>query len=299
MTYEQKVIPKLIKWYHAAAGFPATSTWLRAINDGFYQSWPGLTVQRVKRYLGKSEESTYGHLHLIRQGIRSTTKHLNRQDIRYTTKPPRSRIHKVEFNTIAASDLKNMIGSDLAGRYPLTSTRGNKYILIMYDHDANYTYATPIKSREAAEIKRGFKEAYMHLVKNGFNAKIVRLDNEISKILIKYIEEEAGIKYQLVSPGDHRDNPAERAIRTFKAHFIAMLSGTDPDYPPKAWDLLLPQAVTTLNFLNRSRIQPKLSAYSIIHGNFDFNATPLAPAGCKTEKGTDVRGTNAAHQVFI
>ena len=45
MTYEQNVIPKLIKWYHTTAGFPATSTWLRAINNGFYSSWPGLTTR--------------------------------------------------------------------------------------------------------------------------------------------------------------------------------------------------------------------------------------------------------------
>ena len=38
----------------------------------------------------------------------------------------------------------------------------------------------------------------------------------------------------------------------------------------------------TLNLLRSSCIQPKLSAYAQIHGAFDFNATPLAPAGCKT-----------------
>ena len=56
------------------------------------------------------------------------------------------------------------------------------------------------------------------------------MDNEVSKILIKYIEKEAKINYQLVSPGDHRDNPAERAIKTFKAHFISILSQTNPDH---------------------------------------------------------------------
>ena len=33
--------------------------------------------------------------------------------------------------------------------------------------------------------------------------------------------------------------------------------------------------------LQKSKIQPKLSAYALIHGQFDFNATPLAPAGCR------------------
>ena len=107
------------------------------------------------------------------------------------------------------------------------------------------------------------------------------MDNEVSNTLIKYIEQEANIKYQLVSPGDHRDNPAERAIKTFKAHFIAILSGADPNYPLDGWDLFIPQAIMTLNFLQRSRLQPKISAYTLINGQFNFNATPLAPAGCK------------------
>ena len=112
--------------------------------------------------MGISENTTYGHLQLIRQGIRSTTKEKNPLPT-----DTRSKTHKIEFEAITTSELKNMIGSDLAGRYPTTSARGHKYILVMYDHDANYTYAIPIKSREAPEIKRGFTEAYNHLTKNG------------------------------------------------------------------------------------------------------------------------------------
>ena len=37
----------------------------------------------------------------------------------------------------------------------------------------------------------------------------------------------------------------------------------------------------TLNILRPSQINPKLSAYNQVWGNFDFNKTPLAPPGCK------------------
>ena len=66
-----------------------------------------------------------------------------------------------------------------------------------------------------------------------------------------------------------------------KNHFIAMLSGTDPDFPTNCWDLLIPKANISLNLLRASRIQPKLSAYALIHGAFDYNRTPLGPPGCK------------------
>ena len=37
----------------------------------------------------------------------------------------------------------------------------------------------------------------------------------------------------------------------------------------------------TLNLLRTSRTNPKISAFSQIHGTFDFNKTPVALLGCK------------------
>lgn len=79
----------------------------------------------------------------------------------------------------------------------------------------------------------------------------------------------------------HRANAAERAICTFKAHFLAGLSSCDPNFPISEWDQLLDQAEMTLNLLRTSRCNPKLSAYAYIHGAHDFNKEPLAPPGTK------------------
>ena len=101
------------------------------------------------------------------------------------------------------------------------------------------------------------------------------------------------IKHQLVPPHAHRTNLAERAIQTFKQHFKTGLALVDPDFPLSQWDRLLPQAVMTLNMLRASRANPKLSAYSYIFGEFDFNATPLAPPGTRVVAHSKpaVRGT--------
>ena len=39
------------------------------------------------------------------------------------------------------------------------------------------------------------------------------------------------INYQLAPPGIHRCNSEERAISTFKDHFITRLCVTDPEFP--------------------------------------------------------------------
>jgi hypothetical protein len=62
--------------------------------------------------------------------------------------------------------------------------------------------------------------------------------------------------YQLVPPHFHRRNAAERAICTFKEHFVAGLASVDPDFPLHLWDRLLPQAEMTLNLLQSSRQNP-------------------------------------------
>ena len=90
------------------------------------------------------------------------------------------------------------------------------------------------------------------------------------------------VKYQLVALYIHRQNAAERAIRTFKDHFIAGLCTTDKQFPARLWNELIPQAEITLNLLRTSRINPKLSAHAQVFGQFDYNRTPMAPPGLKS-----------------
>ena len=79
----------------------------------------------------------------------------------------------------------------------------------------------------------------------------------------------------------HQHNQAERAIRTFNDHFLAILTGVDKAFPPYLWDLLLPQAKLMLNLLRQSSLNPCISVWEFFHGPFDFNKTPLAPVGCQ------------------
>ena len=65
------------------------------------------------------------------------------------------------------------------------------------------------------------------------------------------------------------------------------------------WDRLLPQAEITLNLLQTSRVNPALSSYAYVFGNYDFNKTPLAPPGTKVliHKKSNMRGLWDYHGV--
>ena len=117
--------------------------------------------------------------------------------------------------------------SDLTGRYPITSSRGNQYIIVCYHFDSNSIQAQVMKTRNAAEIHDNTIIMLNNLTNSGHSPSLHIMHNETSAILkqalLKY-----KIKYQLVPPHIHQRNAAEHAIQTFKAHFISILCGADP-----------------------------------------------------------------------
>ena len=119
---------------------------------------------------------------------------------------------------------------DMTGRHPITSRRGHQHILTMIDWDSNHIKLIPIESRKSETLVDAHKEACHWFLEKGFKAHLLRLDNEVSKILIDAIGED-NLECQLASPSDHRQNPAERAIQDVKAHFISIRSITDESFP--------------------------------------------------------------------
>ena len=132
-----------------------------------------------------------------------------------------------------------------------------------------------MKTCNKGDILQAYHKIHTKLTLHGMKPKLQMLDNEVSTILLNYLEKNK-IQVQLAPPHMHRQNLAERAIRTFKEHFISIRAGCDPEFPKNLWCRLIPQSVMTLNLMQPSRIHPKLSAYSYINVEFNYNRTPLA-----------------------
>ena len=81
-------------------------------------------------------------------------------------------------------------------------------------------------------------------------------------------------KFELTPPNMHRRNAAKRVIRIFKNHCMTGFASYKKDFPLAEWDRLVVQSELTLNLLRTSRVNPKLSAYAYLFGNFDLNKTP-------------------------
>jgi hypothetical protein len=264
----------LINYIHAACFSPVKSTWITAIKNGNFTSWPRLTEHAVEKHLSKSTSTTKCHLNQQRKNSR-TTKVKDTKVI--ITEPDLNHGIKTQFVYAATIDA-GQIYTDQTGIFPVVSSKGNKYIMILYDYDSNAILAQPIKDRTAPELLKAFQVMEQELVARGLRPKLMKLDNEASKLLKTYLHQQ-NITFQLVPPYSHRRNSAEREIRSFKDHLIAGLCSTDKSFPMHLWDRLLPQAVITLNMLRTSRINAKISTSTHIYGQYDFNRAPMAPPG--------------------
>ena len=286
--YELRKQPEIVRFLHAAAGFPTKRTWLKAIRKGFYSSWPGLTAKTVEKYFPESEETQKGHMRSIKAGIRSTKKPIQQSmqegtPIEEEEEVPRNKkMKQLAVRVVNMADFfKETIDSDQTGRFPFRSSRGYQYVMIIAESDSDAIFYEPVRNKEAGSLVKAWTNVIKRLNKSGVFPKHQTLDNEISKEWKEAIANEQ-MTYELAPPGGHAKR-AEKAIQIAKDHFISILCGTSKSFPMHLWDRLLPQAEKTVNMLRPARVAPNVSADAYLNGQHDFNAHPLAPVGMECE----------------
>jgi hypothetical protein len=253
-VYELRNTGSLIHYLHKALFSPTKAAMLQAVKDGHLITWPGLTEDAINKYLKLTPATAMGHMNHRRQNIRSTSKASTEKQ-----QPPDTDLGTRTHLVYAVVVDQGQLYTDLTGKFPARSSKGNSYVMLCYIYDCNYIKVVPMKSRSASEWVKEYDSIHQELSVKGFKPKLHTLDNEASTALKNFFTVN-NIAYQLVPPHYHRRNAAEGAIRTFKEHFVAGLSSVDPSFPMHMWDRLLPQAEITLNLLRTSRLHPQLSA---------------------------------------
>jgi hypothetical protein len=152
-AYEKNNQKYLMNYLHAACFSPVKSTWIAVIKNEYFLSWPGLTEHAMEKHLSKSTATTKGHLNQQRKNARTTqikTKNAGNQesDIDHGIKT-----QFVYATTIDAGQIK----TDQTGRFSVVSSKGNKYIMILYDYDSNVILAQPIKDRTTPALLKAFQ----------------------------------------------------------------------------------------------------------------------------------------------
>ena len=99
----------------------------------------------------------------------------------------------------------------------------NHLVAILSSVGSNYPLSKWDRLLPQAFFTLNLLRPYKLIVCHGHPTKLHILDNECSQDL-KDAFQKYSVPFKRVSPKEHRANLAERAIRTFKNHIVAILS---------------------------------------------------------------------------
>jgi hypothetical protein len=159
----------------------------------------------------------------------------------------------------------------------VTAFDGSQYIMI--SQYKSYIHAELLPSRTEASLGAAFMRTHQFFRDHGHQILFQVLDNECAESLLRFFAQQR-VTVDRVPPNQKRANKAERAIQTFRNHFLTILVGTHPNFPINQWHHLLPQTESTLNMMHAWPDNMTISAYHGIHRRpYDFLSHPMAPCG--------------------
>ncbi len=104
-------------------------------------------------------------------------------------------------------------------------------MMIAFHADGNLILQQAFKTKSDRHRIAAYNSIMMRLAARGLSVNLQILDNEASSAYKEAITFKWSAKFQLVPLDMHRRNQAERTIRTFKDHFLAILAGVDAAFP--------------------------------------------------------------------
>jgi hypothetical protein len=179
-------------------GFPhkslVKSTWIKAIKNGNFASWPGLAEHAVEKHLSKSAATLKGHLNQQIMSARSTQP---KKEPEYRMEYESNLDDVIKTHCIYAAVVdERQIYTNQTGRFPVILSKRNVSIMVLYEYDGYVIIADPIKNNKAAKLLRSFQVMEQKLTSRGLKPKLMKLENEMSKLLKDYLHDQ-DIKFQL------------------------------------------------------------------------------------------------------
>eukprot|EP01082_Thalassiosira_pseudonana_P002456 g1757.t1 g1757 contig11:6688-7572(+) len=145
---------EVVRFLHAALGFPTKATLLTAIRNDNLVTFPALNVTNVSKHFPESDETQKGHMKQGKQGVRSTK--VFDEDAMLEFKPTPGVKHKDVYLRVFDATKRPMF-SDQTGKFPITSSRGSKYIMVAVEIDGNYIDAESLKTRATQSLINAYQ----------------------------------------------------------------------------------------------------------------------------------------------
>ena len=105
-------------------------------------SWTRLTTKKVNRHYPETDETPKGHMRQVIQGVSSTKKKMSVTEEKDNSNKhvPLIKCHDIY---VQIDQVRYTIYTYQTGKFPITSLRGHKYIMILCAIDGNVVLAEP------------------------------------------------------------------------------------------------------------------------------------------------------------
>jgi hypothetical protein len=177
-VYELRNTGALVHYLHKALFSPTKSAMLQAVKDGHLITWPELTEDAINKHFKLTPATAMGHMNQRRQNIGSTSKVPIEKQLTPDTDFG-TRTHLVYAVVVDQGQLY----TNLTGKFPVRSSKGNSYVMVCYVYDCNYVKFAPMKYRSASEWIKAYATVHQDLTVKVFKPKLQTLDNEASTAL--------------------------------------------------------------------------------------------------------------------
>jgi hypothetical protein len=154
----------VINYLHKSLFSPTKSALLQAVKNGHLIAWPSLTEEAINTHLKLTPATAMGHMNQTLQNIRSTSKTPITTAMEDVTSPNTNlgtRTHLVYAVLVDQVQLY----TDLTGKFPVRSSKGNSYVMVCYVYDFNYFKVVPMKYRSASEWVNAYDHIHQELPK--------------------------------------------------------------------------------------------------------------------------------------
>ena len=100
---------------------------------------------------------------------------------------------------------------NLGGKFPDKYSRGNQYLLLLYNYDINAILVYPFKTRQAGELTKVWTTLHHKLTHNGHITKHYIIHNEC-RVDFKKVLSKSDLTYELTPSSIYRRNITEKRI---------------------------------------------------------------------------------------
>jgi hypothetical protein len=120
----------IVHYLHKALFSPTKSAMLQAVKDGNLIMWAGFTEEAINKHLRLTPATAIGHMNQRRQNTRSTSK----APIEKQQTPETDLGTKTHLVYAIVVDQCQLF-TDLTGKFPVRSSKGNSYVMVCYIYD--------------------------------------------------------------------------------------------------------------------------------------------------------------------